>query len=813
MKISYNWLKNIFDFEIDSKKTEELLTDIGLEVEKSENYESIKGSLKGLIIGKILKVEKHPNADKLNVTQVDVGKENSYTIVCGAPNVRVNQKVIVALPGTTINPINGDPFKIKNAKIRGVESFGMICAEDEIGVGNDHDGIIVLNGENKVGGKASEYFNVITDTIYEIGLTPNRADAMSHYGVARDLLAVLNFKGLNSKNSSLKELSKKEQLVFKSNSQIKIEIENPKNCFRYSGIVIKNISVKESPKWLKNKLESIGLKPINNVVDITNFVLHDLGQPLHAFDLNAISNNTIRVRSPKNNTPFITLDGNERKLDENDLMICNNDKEMCIAGVFGGLDSGVQNTTKDIFIESALFNPVSIRKTAKRHGLNTDASFRYERGVDPNMVIPALVKAAKMVVELAGGEVGSEIFDVHPTKVINKTFKINFEAIRKLCGISLDNRTMCKILGFLDIIVSNESSEETNVTVPSYRNDVTREADIAEEILRIYGYNEVEIPNKINSSPTFTNVKNKVALQQLISNHLTSLGSFEILSNSLSKTSYSKYIESTEKQVGNYIHLLNPLSSDTEVLRQSLVFNALEVIKYNQQNGEPNCNIYEWGKTYQLSNDKFKEEEHLVIGLSGLQNKEHWYNGKESTSFYQLKGIVESIFDLLGVYYNDSILGEFNVWEDGLIYNNNKIPLARIGLVSNKLSSKMDLKESCFIAEIYWDQLSKVALNKKVRFKAINKYQKVYRDLSVLIDESIPMQEVLKSIKKVKTPLLKSISLFDIYRDKKNMIDKKSYGLRFQFLHTDRTLKDKEVDKIMQNIQNNISESVNASFR
>jgi phenylalanyl-tRNA synthetase beta chain len=813
MKISYNWLKNIFDFEIDSKRTEELLTDIGLEVEKSEKYESIKGGLNGLIIGEILKVEKHPNADKLNVTLVDVGEESHYTIVCGAPNVNVNQKVIVALPGTTIYPTNGEPFKIKKAKIRGIESSGMICAEDEIGVGNDHDGIIIVPTENKAGKKASEYFKVSSDTIFEIGLTPNRADAMSHYGVARDLLAVLNYKEQNSKKSKLIELTKKEQLVFKNDSKIKIEIEDPENCYQYSGVIIKNITVTKSPKWLKTRLESIGLKPINNIVDITNFILHDLGQPLHAFDLSSISNNTIKVRNAKKNTSFITLDGNERKLNENDLMICNSNKEMCIAGVFGGLDSGVQNSTKDIFLESALFNPVSIRKTAKRHGLNTDASFRYERGVDPNMVIPALVKAAQMIVDVSGGEISSEIFNVHPTKIIDKSFKINFASIRKLCGISLDNSSMAKILGFLDIKVSDLNSAETQVTVPSYRNDVTREADIAEEILRIYGYNEVVIPNKINSSPTFTNVKNKVGLQQLVSNHLSSLGYFEILSNSLSKKSYLDYLESTQNESENQIHLLNPLSSDTEVLRQSLVYNALEVIKYNQQNGEPNCKIYEWGKTYQQSNDKFKEEEHLVIGLSGLQNDEHWYNGKEPTSFYQLKGIVESIFDVLGVYYDDSILGEFKIWDDGLIYKNNNLPLARIGLANNKLSAKMDLKENCFIAEIYWGYLSKAALKKKVRFKPVNKFQKVYRDLSIMIDESVPMEDILNSVKKVKTPLLKSVSLFDIYRDTKNMEDKKSYGLRFQFLHTDRTLKDKEVDKIMQSIQKNISESVNASFR
>ncbi len=813
MKISYNWLQNILDFKLSAKLTEELLTDIGLEVEKSEVFESIPGGLDGLVIGEVLTVEKHPNADRLNITTVNVGEKDPYTIICGAPNVAKNQKVVIALPGTTIYPISGEPFKIKKAKIRGVESFGMICAEDEIGLGQGHDGIIVINEKVSVGKNVSEYYNISSDTIFEIGLTPNRADAMSHYGVARDLLAALKFKGEINQDKNLLPLPSVNQINYKSDENISVEILDSEKCLRYSGIVIKEIKVEESPEWLKNKLESIGVKTINNIVDITNFILHDLGQPLHAFDLNKINNKTIKVRCPKKDTPFITLDGNERKLNQDDLMICDDSKEMCMAGVFGGVNSGVQSTTKEIFIESALFNPISTRKTAKRHGLNTDASFRYERGVDPEMVIPALVKATQMITEIAGGKVSSEIIDIHPLKTENKSFKVNFNGIRKLCGFSLKNQQMVNLLSLLDISSKLDDDNQATLTVPAYRNDVTREADIAEEILRIYGYNNIDIPKKINSSPTFTPVKNSAALKQLISNHLSSLGGFEILSNSLSKKSYSDILNSTKKENQNYVQLLNPLSNDTEVLRQSLVYNAMEVIKYNQQNGESNCNIYEWGKTYQLINDKYKEEEHLLIALSGLQNDEHWFNGKQKSSFYQLKGLVESIFKILGIYFNSDIFSDFSSWDEGLNYTNNKTILARIGIINSNLSQEIGLKEDCFVAEIYWQALLSLVEKQKIKFKSINKFQKVFRDLSVMIEENVEMKELLNCINKIKIPILKSVSLFDIYRDKKNMQGKKSYGLRFEFLHSDRTLKDKEVDKIMQNIQKNIADNVSASFR
>ena len=639
MKISYNWLKEILEFNLDSDQTSALLTDIGLEVEREEVYENIKGGLQGLIVGEIKSVEKHPNADRLNITQVDLGEDENYTIVCGAPNVKKGQKVVVAKPGTTIFPKNNSSFEIKNAKIRGQESFGMICAEDEIGLGNGHDGILVLNKDANIGDSAANYFNVVSDTIFEIGLTPNRADAMSHYGVARDLLAALKFKKLLPSSSTLKAIPDKSQIVTRKNIEINISIEDADQCQRYTGIVIKNIQVKPSPKWLKDKLESIGIKPINNIVDVTNYVLHNFGQPLHAFDLDKIIGKEIKVRTPKDQTLFTTLDGQERKLDKEDIMICNSEKEMCLAGVFGGLESGVTEKTKTIFIESALFNPVLIRKTAKRHGLNTDASFRYERGVDPSMVLPALIKACEIITDLSGGEIASEILDVHPKETKDTSFEINFEKIRKIGGIELDNKTITELLTHLEIKVGSIKTNKALVNVPAYRNDVTREIDIAEEVLRIYGYNNIEIPEKINSSHSIQQKISNHSIQQKISNHLVSLGAYEIMNNSLVKREYGNFLD---EKSNNHISLLNPLSNDTATLRKTLIYGAVEVLKFNHFNGNPNGTIFEWGKVYSEIGNKFAQENRLLVATTGLQNEEHWFNGKLESSFFQLKGIIEN---------------------------------------------------------------------------------------------------------------------------------------------------------------------------
>ena len=809
MKISYNWLKEILDFEIDANQTSALLTDIGLEVERVEVYENIKGALQGLVVGEIKSVERHPNADRLNITQVDLAEDKNYTIVCGAPNVEKGQKVIVAKPGTRIFPKNKDSFEIKNAKIRGQESFGMICGEDEIGLGDKHDGILVLNSDAEIGDSAANYFDIVSDTIFEIGLTPNRADAMSHYGVARDLLAALKFKKILPSHSTLNPLPEIKQIATRKNIEINISIQDADQCHRYSGIVIENIRVKPSPKWLKEKLESIGIKPINNIVDVTNYVLHYYGQPLHAFDLDKIIGRNINVRTSKDQTLFTTLDGQERKLDKEDIMICNDEKEMCLAGVFGGLESGVTENTKSIFIESALFNPVSIRKTAKRHGLNTDASFRYERGVDPSMVIPALVKASEIITDLSGGNIASEIFDVHRKETSNVTFEINFEKIRKIGGIKLDNSTITQLLNYLDIKVDITERNKALVNVPAYRNDVTREVDIAEEVLRIYGYNNIKIPEKINSSPSIPNFKSNHSIQQKISNHLASLGCFEIMNNSLVKRQYSNFLD---EKSNNHISLLNPLSNDTATLRKSLIYGALEVLKFNHFNGNPNGAIFEWGKVYSIDENVHKEENRLLIATTGLQNEEHWFNGKLESSFFQLKGIIDSVFKSLGVYYETELLTKDHLWEEGLMVKKGKYTLAKIGTVRKEISSLIGLKKPCFVSEIYFDSLIKSNANSKSKFKPINKFQKVFRDLSILISEEVTMQEITNSINQVNSKLLKNTTLFDIYRDKKN-VGKKAYGLRFEFLHSERTLKDKEVDSVMNSIQSKLVSNFNASLR
>jgi phenylalanyl-tRNA synthetase beta chain len=809
MKISYKWLKEILDFKLDPHQTSALLTDIGLEVEREEEYENIKGGLQGLIVGEVKSVEKHPNADRLSITQIDLGENENFTIVCGAPNVKKGQKVVVAKPGTTIFPKNNSSFKIKNTKIRGQESFGMICAEDEIGLGDGHDGILVLDKDANIGDSASNYFNVFRDTIFEIGLTPNRADAMSHYGVARDLLAALKFKKLLPSSSALKAIPEKSQIVTKKNIEINISIENSVQCQRYTGIVIKNIQVKPSPKWLKDILESIGIKPINNIVDVTNYVLHNFGQPLHAFDLDKIIGKEIIVRSPKDQTLFTTLDGQERKLDKEDIMICNSKKEMCLAGVFGGLESGVTEKTKSIFIESALFNPVLIRKTAKRHGLNTDASFRYERGVDPSMVLPALIQASRIITDLSGGEIASEILDVHLKETEDISFEINFEKIRKIGGIDLDNKTITELLTYLEIKVGSIKSNKALVNVPAYRNDVNREIDIAEEVLRIYGYNNIEIPEKINSSPSIPKLKTNHSIQQKISNHLVSLGCYEIMNNSLVKREYGNFLD---EKSNNHISLLNPLSNDTATLRKSLIYGAVEVLKFNHFNGNPNGNIFEWGKVYSKNGNKFGQENRLLVATTGLQNEEHWFNGKLESSFFQLKGIIESVFKSLGVYYEIEMLRKNHLWEEGLSFKKGKHKLATIGTVRKEISNLIGFKKHYFISEIYFDSLMKIISDSKPKIKPINKFQKVFRDLSVLINEEVTMQEITSSVNQINSKLLKKTTLFDIYRDKKN-IDQKAYGLRFEFLHSERTLKDKEVDSVMNSIQVKLKGEFNAILR
>ena len=811
MNISYNWLKTLLPLDLSPEIVADILTDIGLEVEKTSSYCNIPGGLKDLIVGEIVSKEKHPNADRLSITQVNTGAQQ-YQIICGAPNVATGQKVVIALPGTIIYPLKGDPFKINKTKIRGEESIGMICAEDEIGLGDDHDGILVLDKNVKVGSLVKELYDIVEDTIFEIGLTPNRADSMGHYGVARDLLAALKYRCLVPKETTLTHnINKIEE---GNSTHIDISIENKKSCPRYAGVVINNITVNESPFWLKNKLEAIGLKPINNIVDVTNYILHELGQPLHAFDLAEVSGNKIIVQNLKKGTEFVTLDEEKRALNENDLMICNENEGMCIAGVFGGLKSGVTEKTKSVFIESAYFDPFSIRKSAKRHGLNTDASFRFERGVDPNMILPALQKAVELIIQVAGGNAASPIYDLYPSPIEDFVFNVSPEKINQLCGINLRASKMIEILELLEIKILDNKDNLLKLQVPSYRVDVQREADIAEEILRIHGFNEVPVPEKINSSLQHLYANKDYRIKNKISDQLVSLGLNEILSNSLTKRDYVNSIQSNMLKDSEHVELLNPLSSDTNVLRQSLLFNALEVIHYNQNNGKPNVHIFEFGKVYKSKKKKLIEEEHLIIALSGLQNEEHWYNSKTAVSFYQLKGIINSLLSTFGF---DSAIDyqpiKHDLFNEGLdIYLNNE-HIGNIGCPSNKTLKIIDLKSDVYVAELFLEKILAFSKSISVTFSPINKYPKVYRDLSLLINDHVSFSTLKNTAYKVGSSILKDVHLFDVYKGKNLEKGKKSYALRFELHNDSKTLNEKEIDGTMKKIQKKLINAFNAELR
>jgi len=813
MKISYSWLKTIIPTDLPANQISEILTDIGLEVEKTENYCSIQGGLKGLIIGEVLSKEKHPNADRLNITKVKISDNIIHEIVCGAPNVDKGQKVVVATVGSTLYPSDGAAFKIKKSKIRGVESTGMICAEDEIGLGKNHDGIIVIDDKKaKIGQKASEYYKIEEDTIFEIGLTPNRADAMGHYGVARDLLVALKYKKLIADNTNIKSISNietsKEQIDFN------VEINDSSACKRYSGVLIKDLIIGESPSWLKIRLKSMDLTPINNVVDITNFVLHELGHPLHAFDLNSIEGNKIIVKKLEQNTEFTTLDGLDRKLHKDDLMICDSKKALCIAGVYGGEYSGVTEKTDSIFLESAYFDPTHVRKTAKRFALNTDASFRFERGVDIDFIPSALSRAAQLIIDVCGGKIVSDIIDIYPNKIEDFIFDANIKRLNSLCGINLSLSEITYILTLLDIKIISSKKDIIKVKVPSYRVDVKREADLAEEILRIYGYNNVDLPEKLFSSLSFNSGIDVEKVKLRISNILTSLGFYETLSNSLTSNKYVSDKQFTEFNSDKNVELLNPISQDTNVMRQSLLFSALEIIHYNQRNGEPNIKIFEFGKVYSKIDSSYNEDLQLVIATSGLQNKEHWFNSKQESSFYQIKGIVETILDSLGVLNHGQISNlENDLYSEGITIKINKTKIAEIGFPSEQINKIIGLKNESFVANIYLDNLLSLLSYNKVKYKEIIKYPKMYRDLSILIDKEVSFNEISEIANKLANKLLLNVYLFDIYIDKKMDKNKKSYAIRFEFQDKNNTLKDKDIDKVMSKICSSLVKNLKASLR
>jgi phenylalanyl-tRNA synthetase, beta subunit, non-spirochete bacterial len=803
MRISYSWLKDYLKTEKSPKELSEILTAIGLEVESLEKEESVKGGLEGIVIGSVVECEQHPNADKLHVTKVDVGGPELLQIVCGAPNVAKGQKVPVATIGTTL--YNGDEsFKIKKSKLRGIDSEGMICAEDELGLGASHDGIMVLQPDTPVGTLARNYFNIEDDYAFEIGLTPNRIDAASHYGVARDAAAYLY---ANQESYQLIKPSVAEFKVDNTKFPIKITVENSEACPRYTGLTISNIKVAASPEWLQKKLKAIGLNPINNVVDITNFILHELGQPLHAFDADKIKGNHVRVRTLSNGSPFTTLDGIERQLHADDLMICNETESMCMAGVFGGLTSGVTTETKNIFIESAYFNPVWVRKAARRHGLSTDASFRFERGTDPNITVYAIKRAAMLIKEVAGGTISSEIVDVYPSKIENQKVEINLSRMCRFIGKEIPHDTIKRIFKGLDMEISMEKGDEITLAVPAYRVDVTREADVVEDVLRIYGYNNVEISHTIKSAITTQKKPDKGRITDLASEFLSSNGFNEIMSNSLTKASYYEGLETFKEE--NTVKIVNPLSSDLNGMRQTLLFNALETTIFNINRRNSDLKLYEFGNCYSYVKKEsdnalasYNEDFRLGMLVSGNQTMASWNLKVEPTNFYVLKSYAEKLLEKFGAHIDRGSVEEIanDLYSDGLTYRMGEKELFTIGKVNSKLLKQFDIKQDTYFAEIRWDMAVKLFGRNTVVYNEIPKFQEVKRDLALLIDSEITFKTLKEIALRTEKKLLKSVSLFDVYEGEKLGVGKKSYALSFVLQDDTKTLTDAQIDKIMTNL-------------
>jgi phenylalanyl-tRNA synthetase beta chain len=808
MKISYNWLKQFIKIDWTPEQTGELLTDLGLEVEGIEVYQSVKGGLEGVVVGEVLTCILHPNADKLKITTVDIGKETPLQIVCGAPNVAAGQKVPVATIGTTLYTEIGEAWTIKKGKIRGEESHGMICAEDELGLGKSHDGIMVLDAKLKVGTPAADIFDVENDHVFEIGLTPNRADAMSHLGTARDLKA-----GLIQKEISLEFITPSVSAFHVDNRSLRmdVDVENKELAPRYCGVTISGITVKVSPVWLQHRLKAIGLKPINNIVDATNYVLHDLGQPLHAFDAAKISGNKIEVKTLAKGTKFKTLDGVDRELHEDDLMICDAEKPMCIAGVFGGMHSGVSEGTTSIFLESAYFNPVSVRKSAKRHGLNTDASFRFERGVDPNITEYALKRAAILIKDIAGGEITSDIVDIYPNKIENFQVRLSFENAEKLIGEEIPKEIIKRILTSLEIKVNNVTETGLGLMVPAYRNDVLREADIIEEVLRVYGYNNIKTTEKLNASISNSTRFEDHKIQNLVGNQLASQGFFEILSNSLTTPNYLALSEQLKED--HNITILNPLSGDLSVLRQSLLFSGLEAVSFNINRKRSDLKLFEFGKTYHGYNDKREENKHLSVFVTGNQHTEIWNSTNKKSNFFFLKGNIMSVLERLGISrFNESPI-QNDLFSEGLSFGLGKIKLVDFGLIKKPVLKHFDIVQDVLFADFNWDAILDVVKRSSISFKAIPKYPSVRRDFALLIDDKVTFESIYKIAKQSEKQLLKSVNLFDVYQGKNLPVGKKSYAVSFTLQDENKTLTDKQIDKIMKTLQTQFESQLGAELR
>ena len=820
MEISYKWLKEYVDFDLTPQETADALTSCGLEVDALEEVQTIKGGLKGLYVGKVLTCEMHPNSDHLHITTVDLGKGEPQQIVCGAPNVAAGQKVIVADLGCVL--YDGDKeFVIKKSKLRGVESNGMICAEDEIGVGTSHDGIIVLPEDAPVGQPAAEYYHLESDWVIEIDITANRSDALSHWGVARDLYAWLK---RNGHNTSLHRPDCSEFTVDNTNLPIDVEIENTEACKRYACVSITGCEVKESPEWLQDKLKVIGLRPINNIVDITNYVMMAYGQPMHCFDADMVKGNKIVVRTQPEGTKFVTLDGEEHTLGEHDLSICNAEEPMCIAGIFGGKGSGTYDTTTNVVLESAYFHPTWIRKSARRHGLSTDASYRFERGIDPNGIIYALKQAAILCKQLAGGKVSMEIKDVYPTPIADARVQLDYEYVDRLIGKKIGNDMIRSIVESLDMKVISETDTGLELDVPAYRVDVQRPCDVVEDILRIYGYNNVEIPTQLKSSLTILGDEDKAYHHQnVISEQLVGCGFREILNNSLTKTAY--YTELNHYTEDTTVKVMNPLSSDLGVMRQTLLFGGLESVCRNVNHKMPNLRFFEFGNCYHFSPEKnndedpikaYTEEMHLGMWLTGKRVEGSWAHADEQSNFYELKAYVMNIFTRLGV--NPGIVvaekSDNNVFGKALALKarSGKL-LCEMGTVSHKLLKKMDIDQDVFYADINWNNIMRAIKKNETLYHDISKFPSVSRDLALLIDKSVEFEQIEQIARQTEKKLLKSVELFDVYEGKNLPEGKKSYAVSFVLQDENATLNDKQIDKLMQKLITNLQNKLDAKLR
>ncbi|MBX7050927.1 MAG: phenylalanine--tRNA ligase subunit beta [Flavobacteriales bacterium] len=812
MKISYNWLCDYIQTSYSVDEIAEILTATGLEVESVEKVEAIPGGLKGVVVGEVMTCEKHPDADRLSLTRVSIGTEELLPIVCGAPNVAAGQKVLVATIGAKLFPTEGEPFVIKKGKIRGQESHGMICAEDELGLGKSHAGIMVLDSSAVPGTPAAAFLQISEDYCIEIGLTPNRTDAISHYGVARDLhAAIRNMVGAKSDQPQLKRPRSKALQISKSMPAISIEVADVSSCPRYCGITLEGVKVGPSPEWMQKRLSVIGLRPINNIVDITNYVQHEMGQPLHAFDAAQIGGNKVVVRKALLGEKFVTLDGVERELSSEDLMICDESKPMCIAGVFGGLHSGVSESTQKVFLESAYFNPVSVRKTARRHGLHTDASFRFERGCDPQITMEALHRAAEMIIEIAGGHAVDEALDLYTEKFASRHVQLNWQRCVSLIGKDPGKEVVKNILNDLEIEVVAEQGDEMTLSVPLYRNDVYREADVVEEILRIYGYNNIEYPQGLKSSLSFAPQPDPEKIQHRASEYLAANGFHEMMSMSLTKSKYVEFLPESERSQS--VALLNPLSSDLGVMRQTLLFSGLEAISLNRNHRNADLKLFEFGKVYSKSEDNYNEKKMLSLFLSGSRLPESWNNQQGSVSFQDLRGHLDNMLKVVSIRGAAYHTVEHSYFDDALQVVVGKHVLSVLGSISGKLLQAFDIKTDVWYAEVHWDTILKLQPEKRVSYKEPEKFPSVRRDLSLLLNRSVKYAEIEKLAYESERKLLREVNLFDVYEGKNLEAGKKSYAISFVLQDSTKTMTDQQVDGIMAKIQKSFEEKLGAELR